>query len=63
MVSKLELQTYMSEFESYWVLHSYGLVPYLKKSLVNYHYLLSSLVLSKDLIKGRKKSKVMLQMK
>ena len=37
MVSKLDLQTYTSEFESHWAPLSYGLVPHLsKKSLVNY---------------------------
>ena len=33
MVCKLDLQTYTSEFESHWVPHSYGLVPYLSKKL------------------------------
>ena len=32
-VSKLDLQTYTSEFESHWVPHSYGLVPHLSKKL------------------------------
>ena len=37
MVSKLDQQTFSSEFESHWVSHSYGLVSHLsKKSLVNY---------------------------
>ena len=31
IVSKLDLQTYTSEFESHCVPHSYGLVPYLSK--------------------------------
>ena len=31
MVSNLNSQTYMSEFESHWVLLSYDVVPYLKK--------------------------------
>ena len=43
MVSKLDLQTYTSEFESHWAPLSYGLVPHLsKKSLVNYHAWVSS---------------------
>ena len=33
IVSKLDEQTYTSEFESYWVPHSYGLVPHLSKKL------------------------------
>ena len=33
IVSKLDLQTYTSEFESHWVPHSYGLVPHLSKKL------------------------------
>ena len=33
MVSKLDLQTYTSEFKSHWVPHSYGLVPHLSKKL------------------------------
>ena len=33
MVSKLDLQTYTSEFESHWVPHSYGFVPHLSKKL------------------------------
>ena len=33
MVSKLDLQTYTSEFESHWVPLSYGLVPHLTKKL------------------------------
>ena len=33
MVSKLDLKTYTSEFESHWVPHSYGLVPHLSKKL------------------------------
>ncbi len=33
MVSKIGLQTYMSEFESHWVPLSYGLVPHLSKKL------------------------------
>ena len=33
MVSKLDWQTYTSEFESHWVPHSYGLVPHLSKKL------------------------------
>ena len=36
MVSKLDKQTYTSEFESHWVPLSYGLVPHLSKSLVNF---------------------------
>ena len=32
-VSKLDWQTYTSEFESHWVPYSYGLVPYLSKNL------------------------------
>ena len=31
MVSRLDLQTFVSEFESDWVPHSYGLVPHLSK--------------------------------
>ena len=31
MVSKLDLQTYTSEFESHWAPLSYGLVPHLSK--------------------------------
>ena len=33
MVSKLDKQTFISEFESNWVLHSYCLVPHLNKKL------------------------------
>ena len=33
MVSKLDWQAYMSEFESHWVPLSYGLVPHLSKKL------------------------------
>ena len=33
MVSKLDLQTYTSEFEFHWVPLSYGLVPHLSKKL------------------------------
>ena len=33
MVSKLDKQTYTSEFESHWVPLSYGLVPHLSKKL------------------------------
>ena len=33
MVSKLDLQTFMSEFNSHWVPHSYGLVLHLSKKL------------------------------
>ena len=33
MVSKLDEQTYTSEFESHWVPLSYGLVPHLSKML------------------------------
>ena len=37
MVSKLDKQTFKSEFESHWVPHSFGLVLHLKeKSFVNY---------------------------
>ena len=37
MVTKIDLQTYTSEFESQWVLHSYNLAPHLiKKKQVNY---------------------------
>ena len=32
-VSKLDLQTYTSEFESHWVPHSFGLVPRRTKEL------------------------------
>ena len=32
-VSKLDLQTYMSEFESHWAPHSFGLVPRRSKVL------------------------------
>ena len=32
-VSKLEKQTYTSEFESHWVPHSFGLVPHRSKGL------------------------------
>ena len=38
MVGKLDKQTCKSEFESYWVPHSLGLVPHLSKNLVNYDY-------------------------
>ena len=30
MVSKLDQQTFTSDFKSHWVSHSNGLVPYLK---------------------------------
>ena len=33
MVSKLDEQTFMSEFESHWVPHSYGLMQHLSKKL------------------------------
>ena len=33
MVSKLDKQTYTSEFESHWVPHSFGLVPHRSKEL------------------------------
>ena len=33
MVSKLDKQTYTSAFESYWVPHSYNLVPHVSKKL------------------------------
>ena len=32
-VSKLDKQTYTSEFETYWVPHSFGLVPHQSKEL------------------------------
>ena len=32
-VSKLDSQTYTSEFESHWVPHSFGLVPHRSKEL------------------------------
>ena len=31
MIGKLASQTFSSDFESYWVLFTYGLVPYLSK--------------------------------
>ena len=34
MVSKLDKQTFSSEFESYQVSHSYGLGPHLSKKLI-----------------------------
>ena len=34
MVSKLDKQTFKSEFESHWVPYSYGLVPHLSKKKV-----------------------------
>ena len=33
MVSKLDKQIYVSEFESHWVPHTNGLVPHLSKKL------------------------------
>ena len=33
MVSKLDYQSFTSEFDSHWVPHSYGLVPHLNKKL------------------------------
>ena len=33
MVSKLDEQVFMSEFDSHWVPHSYGLVPHQSKKL------------------------------
>ena len=39
MVSKLDLQTYTSEFESHWVPHSYGFVPHLSKKLCKLPYI------------------------
>ena len=33
MVSKLDEQTYMSEFESHWMPHLFGLVPHRSKEL------------------------------
>ena len=33
MVSKLDEQIFMNEFESHWVPHSHSLVPYLSKKL------------------------------
>ncbi len=38
MVSKLDWQTYTSEFESHWVPHSYGLVLHLSKKLSKLNY-------------------------
>ena len=32
-VDKLDLQTYMSEFKSYWMPHSYSSVPHLREEL------------------------------
>ena len=32
MVSKIDYQTFTSEFESHWGFHSYGLVPRLSKN-------------------------------
>ena len=32
-VSKLDLQTYTSEFKSHWAPHSFGLVPHRSKEL------------------------------
>ena len=37
MFSKVDQQTYTSEFDSHWVPNSCGLVLHLSKSLVNYH--------------------------
>ena len=31
MVSKLDYQTFMSEYKSHWVLHSYDLLPHVSK--------------------------------
>ena len=31
MLSKLDMQIFMSEFKPHWVLHSYGIVPHLSK--------------------------------
>ena len=39
MVSKLDKQTYTSEFESHWVPISYGLVPNLSKKLCKFPYI------------------------
>ena len=39
VVSKLDLQNYMSEFESYWVLLSYGLVSHINKELSKLLYI------------------------
>ena len=33
MVSKLDKQTFMSEFDSHWVSHSYDVVPHQRKKL------------------------------
>ena len=38
MVSKLDKQTYTSEFESHWVAFSYGLVPHLSKKLSKFPF-------------------------
>ena len=38
MVSKLGKQTYTSEYESHWVLLSYGLVPHLSKKLSKFPF-------------------------
>ena len=39
MVSKLDWQTYTSEFESHWVPLSYVLVPHLSKKLSKFPYI------------------------
>ena len=36
-VSKLDKQTYTSEFESHWAPHSFGLVPHQSKALWKLH--------------------------
>ena len=46
MVSKLDEHSFTGEFESHWVSHSYGLVPYLSTKLIKllqviYHLFLS----------------------
>ena len=53
MVSKLDLQTYMSEFESHWLSHSYGLVPHLSKKLCKLMLVLASYSYAVRLIFGQ----------
>ena len=51
MVCKLDLQTFINEFESHQVLLSYGLVPHLskKKNRVNYYFPPLTMVILKPL--------------
>ena len=52
MVSKLDSQTYTSEFESHWVPHSFGLVLNRSKDLRNLLYLFELLVGSQHISNG-----------